>query len=234
MGHMWQYRLKSHWREISAAIIVIAAVLLVFLAIRSSANSAGVTLLGDAAAPRPTAAYRPQATLPRAVDEDMAALANTLPSSVLDNPPPPSDDLQSVAAARSSWSDKEIQQRQAEVLTAVNCARQQHSQPPLQIDPGLSQTAAEAWMALARNPGMGLESIPGDYSMRGLLSLQFAAPEQAAQRAPAAARASSCDVGGFDPATLPLPDTATLIGIAVFPPRAPGGWDGASAVIFVK
>jgi hypothetical protein len=92
-------------------------------------------------------------------------------------------------------------------------------------------------LKLVHDPSWSLMQLPGSYSLRGVLSLDFESPEQVAaqaQRAPAGQRAAapSCTVGGVDGLTLAAGADAHSIGIAVFPPRA--SWDAASAVVLVR
>jgi hypothetical protein len=144
---------------------------------------------------------------------------------------------QTVAEAQAAWSADEIAQHQREVLAAVNCARQQHGQSALMLDPTLSQVAGDARLKLARDPSWTLLQLPGTYALRGVLALDLTSPAQAAAQvqpslAGQAALEASCIVGGFDAATLAPSTSAHTIGIAIFPPQV--SWDMASAVILVK
>jgi hypothetical protein len=227
MLYMWRLWLTRRWRGVSAAV---SALLIVLVALLMTLNDSetGVRFLGDFNAPRPAAASDPSgAVLPR---------SNTPILSILDTDLPASAGPQTVADAQAAWSADEIALRQQEVLAAITCARQQHGQGALTLDPVLSQTAGDAWLQLVHAPSWSLMQLPGTYALRGVLSLDFAAPELAAASAtPLSAdqrSVTTCTVGGFDATGLSPSTDAHSIGIAVFPPQA--AWDSASAVVLVK
>jgi hypothetical protein len=78
--------------------------------------------------------------------------------------------------------------------------------------------------------------LPGQYSLRSVMALDFGAadpvPEIDHQRQVTGTTDGACAIGDFDTATLQMPNGATTIGIAVFPPQT--SWDLASAVVLVK
>jgi hypothetical protein len=228
MVHMWLLWLKNRWRGAGVlAVAVLTVILVALLALSRSGTS--ISFLGDVSAARPPAASGPSgAVLPRSGVPLVSVLDTTLP---------PSAGPQTVAAAQASWSAAEIAQHQDAVLAAVSCARQQQGQGALILDSALSATAGDAWLKLVHDPAWSLMQLPGTYSLRGVVSLDFASPEQAAaqsQGAPVGQQVavSSCTVGGVDGVTLAAGADAQMIGIAVFPPQA--SWDAASAVVLVR
>ncbi len=224
MGWLWLIR---RWRSISAVGSVLLGVLLVVL-MRLSASETGVRFLGDFTALRPAVASEsPGAVLPRSGAPIVSALDNDLPASA---------GPQTIADAQTTWSADEIAQRQQEVLTAINCAQRQHGHNMLRLDPALSETAGDAWLKLVHTPSWSLMQLPGTYALRGVLSLDFTAPEQVAAQATSSPTlqqpVGSCVVGGFDATSLLPSADVHSIGIAVFPPQA--AWDSASAVVLVQ
>jgi hypothetical protein len=227
MVHMWLLWLKHRWRSAGAAVALLVVIIVALIAL--SQSGADISFLGDASAARPAVAGGSSgAVLPR----------SGIPLvSVLDTALPPSAGPQTVAEAQASWSAAEITQHQDALLAAINCVRQQRGQGALTLDSALAATAGDAWLKLVHTPSWSLMQLPGTYSLRGVVSLDFASPEQVAaqgQRAPAGQTAvvSSCTVGDVDATTLAAGAAAHSIGIAVFPPRA--SWDAASAVVLVR
>ena len=104
------------------------------------------------------------------------------------------------------------------------------------LDPTLSQTAGDAWLKLSHDHSWSLMQLPGQYSVRSVMALDFGAPDLASkadhQPQVSGATDGACAVGGFDAATLQMANGVTTIGIAVFPPQT--SWDLASAVVLVK
>jgi hypothetical protein len=224
---MWLLWLKNRWRGAGAVAVALFTIIVVAL-FALSRSGTGISFLGDASAARPPASVPSGAMLPRSGVPIVSALDTTVP---------PSAGPQTIAEAQASWSATEIAQHQDAVLAAVNCARQQQGQAPLTLDPALSATAGDAWLKLVHEPSWSLMQLPGTYSLRGVVSLDFASPEQVAAQSYEAlasqqAEGSSCTVGGVGGVTLAAGANAYSIGIAVFPPRA--SWDAASAVVLVK
>jgi hypothetical protein len=227
MVQMWVLWLKNRWRGAGAVGVAVLTIIVVAL-FALNRSGTGISFLGDASAARPAANGSSGAMLPRSGVPLVSVLDKALPSHT---------GPQNIAAAQASWSATEIAQHQDALLVAVNCARQQQGQARLTLDSTLSATAGDAWLKLVHEPTWSLMQLPGTYSLRGVVSLDFASPEQVAaqlQEAPAGQRpaAPSCSAGGVDGATLAAGADAHSIGIAVFPPRA--SWDAASAVVLVK
>jgi hypothetical protein len=227
MLHLGWFWLKQRWRGISAVSIA-ALVALMSLMLALSHSGTGISFLGDFNAPRPAAAGGPSgAILPRSGVPVVSMLDTDLPTTA---------GPQTIADAQAAWSADEIIQRQQEVLTAINCARAQHGQRALTLDETLSHTAGDAWLTLIHQPSWSLMQLPGRYALRGVLSLDFASPDQIVAQADQSAAAqhatSGCVVAGFDTASLSPSGDAHSIGIAVFPPQA--AWDSASAIVLVK
>jgi hypothetical protein len=224
---MWLLWLKNRWRGAGAVAVAVLTIIVVAL-FALSRSGTGISFLGDANAARPAANGSSGAMLPRSGVPLVSVIEQSLP---------PNAGPQTVAAAQASWSATEIAQHQDALLVAVNCARQRQGQATLILDSTLSATAGDAWLKLVHDPSWSLMQLPGTYSLRGVLSLDFASPEQVAtqsQRTPAGQRAAapSCTVGGVDGLTLATGADAHSIGIAVFPPQA--SWDAASAVVLVR
>jgi hypothetical protein len=233
---IWFLWLKQRWQAISALGIALLALLLVVLMMRGT-STFGITLLGNAGAPRAAAADGPSGTvLPRSSDPNQSTSAlPDLNTSVLDQAIAADAGPHTVAEAQAAWSATEIEQHQTELLAALNCARQQHRQTALTLDSRLSATAGEAWLKLSRDRSYSLMSLPGQYALRSVMPLAFGTPAAGAradQAAPSRQRASDCTVGALDMTTLVPTTDATRIGIAVFPPQA--AWDMASAVILIQ
>jgi len=227
MFSMWWLWVRNRRGGVIAALAALVAVLAVAIVMRGS-SIAGVTFLGDAAAPPAAARDRVRP----AGDHSFTGAV-----SLLDTRIPATAGPQTVAAAQVAWSAAELAERQGEVLAAYNCARQQQRLTPLTLDPALSAAAGTAWLKLVHDPTFTLMALPGPYAARGVLALDFSAPGQVAAQArppltrpPGAVR--GCTAGGFDAATMPTPPASGAIGIAVFPPLA--AWDSASAVVLVK
>jgi hypothetical protein len=227
MLHLAWFWLKQRWRGISAVgIAALVVALALVLALNNSGN--GIRFLGDFNAARPAAANEPGgAVLPRSGVPVVSLLDTDLPASA---------GPQTVADAQAAWSTDEIMERQQEVLSAINCARAQQGQRALTLDETLSHTADEAWLTLIHQPSWSLMQLPGAYTLRGVLSLDFASPNQIAAQAQQSAATqhatSGCLVGGFDTASLSPSGDAHRVGIAVFPPQA--AWDSASAIVLVQ
>ncbi len=224
MGLLW---LKYRWQvgcAMGGAVLVVF--LLVLMLLRPS--DAGISFLGDAGAARPAAAGGPSGMiLPRSCVPLVSVVDKALPAGT---------GLRTVTAAQAAWSAAVITQYKNDLLVAVNCARQRQGYAALTLDPALSQAAGDAWLQLIHHPSWSLMQLPGTYTLRGVLSLDFAtvAPggaqmQRASVDQPAAA---TCTVGGFDTITLSSGMDARAIGIAIFPPQAT--WDSASAVVLVK
>jgi hypothetical protein len=233
---IWFLWLKHRWQAISALGIVLLVLLLVVLMIAGT-STFGMTLLGNASAPRVIAANGPSGTvLPRSSDPNQYTSA--LPdgnTSLLDQAIAADTGPHTVAEAQAAWSTTEMEQHQAELLAAMNCARQQHQQRALTLDPHLSATASDAWLTLSRDRSFSLMHLPGRYALRSVMPLTFGTPSTSTstnQTTPSGPVASHCTVGGFDMTTLVPTTDATRIGIAVFPPQA--SWDMASAVVLVQ
>jgi hypothetical protein len=167
MVHMAWLWLKQRW-QVAGAVGVVALALLLVALVTLHPFGAGIYFLGDASAARPAASGPSGAVLPRS---DIPLL------SVLDKTLPPSDSLQTIAAAQASWSAAEIAQHQDALLAAINCARAQRGQDPLALDSALSATAGDAWLKLVHDPSWSLMQLPGTYSLRGVVSLDFVPPE---------------------------------------------------------
>lgn len=233
---IWFLWFKHRWRGISALGIAILALLLVVLMVTSN-TTLDITLLGNTNAPRTGAADGPSGTvLPRSSDPNQSTSAlPDLNTSVLDQAIAADAGPHSVAEAQAAWSATELQQRQTELLAAVNCARQQQHQPALTLDPQLSATAADAWLTLSRDRSFSLMSLPGQYTLRSVMPLAFGTPTASAsadQTTSTGQIAANCTAGALDMATLVPTTDATRIGIAVFPPQA--SWDMASAVVLMQ
>ena len=128
-----------------------------------------------------------------------------------------------------------LQQRQARLLAAINCALQTRKLPALTLDAQLSETAGAAWLRLAQEPSFSLMQLPGTYMLRSVLPLSSNAlrdGESTEQDRSVDTAATGCAADGFDATALPLTGQPRRIGIAVFPPQA--AWDLASAVILVQ
>ena len=231
---IWLFYLRNRWRGIAAGGIVILA--LVALALVGWGGPAlGVHLLGDAGAPRSVSNSASGMVLPRSNSNASPAAHTDASASVLDTPAPADAGPQTVAAAQAAWSAALLQQREASLLAAINCARQARQLPALTLDAQLNKTAGAAWLRLVHEPSFSLMQLPGTYTVRSVLPLRPDTPAEA--RAPlhnhsSDAAASGCAADGFDPTTLPLTGNPRRIGIAVFPPQA--AWDMASAVILVR
>jgi len=222
---IWLLWLRHRWRGLGA--ILIAALALVFLALSSvGGSSLSVRLLGNADAPRAVAANGSSATiLPRSSNPD--ANPSTLIDaniSILDTPARTAAGPQTVAAAQAAWSADEITRHQNALLSAINCARRAQRLKAVTLDPRLSDLAGTAWLRLVHEPSFSLMQLPGRYAMRSVLPFSAGAP--------AAAVAPACSAEGFDTTVLPAANSATQIGIAVFPPQA--SWDMPSAVILMQ
>lgn len=216
MRFWWTQR----WRGIAALSGALLLLLVAGALVRGGRGGAGLTALGQAAAPRPVVAGVGRGTLPRASGATPSAVEEvpTDGASVLDVPA--TGGPQTVAAAQAAWTPEEQAQRQQELLAAITCARRARSQAALTPDPQLAQAAAAAWLRVARDRTFVLTQLPGAYAARGVLALDPAAV------------GGACAVAGFDPATLAIPPAATRIGVAVFPPQAT--WDIPSAVVLVQ
>jgi hypothetical protein len=228
MAHMWFLWLKNRWRGAGAAAVAVLTVIVVALLVLSQSGTS-ISFLGDASAARSPAAGGPsRVVLPRSGVPLVSGVDKALPPSV---------GPQTVAAAQTGWSVTEIAQHQDAVLAAVNCTRQQRGQSLLALDSALSATAGDAWLKLVRDPAWSLMQLPGTYSLRGVVSLDFASPKWVAAQSQHASAgqpsaASSCTVGGVDGSIFAASADAHTIGIAVFPPQA--SWDAASAVVLVR
>ena len=229
--------LKYRWRQVGAAGIAVLAVgLVLLLALRGS--SMNFSFLGNASAPRLAAANSPSGlVLPRSGDLNSpgsSASTAVLDTSLLDQSLPISAGPQTVAAAQAAWSADEVRYHQDEVLAAVNCARQQQGQGALILSPALSQVAGDAWLKLVHDHSWSLMQLPGRYTLRSVVALDFGIHSSAAQLSSQqrVAEDSTCVVGAFDMRTLQIPSSATSIGLAVFPPQA--SWDSASAVVLIQ
>jgi hypothetical protein len=232
---IWLIYLQNRWRGVGAGAIAILA--LVALALLGWGGPAlGVHLLGNADAPRAAANAASSTMLPRSGDPhaNPAVLADTS-TSVLDTPAPVDAGPQTVAAAQAAWRADMLQQREARLLTAINCVRQARQLSAMTLDAQLSQTAGAAWLRLMHEPSFSLMQLPGTYTLRSVLPLDAHAPDVAGaveKDRSVGGAAPVCAADGFDATMLPLADSATQIGIAVFPPQA--SWDMASAVILVQ
>jgi hypothetical protein len=233
---IWFLWFKHRWQAISAFGIALLALLLVVLMITGT-STFGMTLLGNASAPRVAAADSPSGTvLPRSSDPNQSTGAlPDLNASVLDQAIAADAGLHTVAEAQAAWSTTEMEQHQTELLAAVNCARQQHQQTALTLDSHLSATAGDAWLTLSRDRSFSLMRLPGQYALRSVMTLDFSSPaaSTSADQTPSSGQqASDCTVGRFDMTALASTTDATRIGIAVFPPQA--SWDMASAVVLIQ
>jgi hypothetical protein len=233
---IWFLWFKHRWQAISAFGIALLALLLVVLMITGT-STFGMTLLGNASAPRVAAADSPSGTvLPRSSDPNQST--STLPdlnASVFDQAIATNAGPHTIAEAQSAWSVTELQQHQTEILAAMNCARQQHRQTALTLDPHLSATAGDAWLTLSRDRSFSLMSLPGQYALRSVMPLSFGTPTASPgsdQGAASDQLASQCSIGALDFTALAPSSDATRIGIAVFPPQA--SWDMASAVLLIQ
>ncbi len=233
---IWFLWFKHRWQAISAFGIALLALLLVVLMVTSNATF-GITLLGNASAPRTAAANGPSSTmLPRSSDPNQStSAAPDLNTSVLDQAIATNAGPHTVAEAQAAWSATETEQHQTELLAAMNCARQQQHQPALTLDPHLSSTAGDAWLTLSRDHSFSLMSLPGQYALRSVMPLSFGTPATSPGSNQGAAPdqpPSQCNIGALDFTTLASPAGGTRIGIAVFPPQV--SWDMASAVVLVQ
>jgi hypothetical protein len=233
---IWFLWFKHRWQAISAFGIALLALLLVVL-MMSGTSTFGMTLLGNASAPRAGASDGPSGTvLPRSSNPNQSTSALPgLNASALDQGVATDAGPHTVAEAQAAWSATEIEQHQTEVLTALNCARQQQHQPALTLDPHLSATAGDAWLTLSHDRSFSLMSLPGQYALRSVMPLAFGTPTTGAstdQSVPLGQPVSDCTVGALDMTTIVPTTGATRIGIAVFPPQA--AWDMASAVVLVQ
>jgi hypothetical protein len=232
---IWFLWFKHRWQAITALGIALLAVLLVILMVVSNATL-GMTLLGNASAPRAAVDGPSGTVLPRSSDSNQASSAlPDLNTSLLDQGIATNAGSHTVAEAQTAWSATELQQHQTAILAAMNCARQQHQQPTLTLDSHLSATAGDAWLKLSRDRSFSLMRLPGQYALRSVMPLAFDTPAASAsadQTAPSGQVAYHCTVGGLDMTTFALTPNATRMGIAVFPPQA--SWDMASAVVLVQ
>jgi hypothetical protein len=232
---IWLIYIRNRWRGIGVgALALLALFALAFLSLGGPAL--GVHLLGNADAPRAAANAASSTMLPRSGDPhaNPAVLADAN-ASVLDTPAPGDAGPQTIAAAQAAWSADVLQQREARLLTAINCARQARQLSAVTLDAQLSQTAGAAWLRLMHEPSFSLMQLPGTYTLRSVLPLDAHAPDVAGaveRDRSVAGAAPVCAADGFDATMLPLDGSATQIGIAVFPPQA--SWDMASAVILVQ
>jgi hypothetical protein len=232
---IWLIYLQNRWRGIAAGGVAILA--LVALALLGWGGPAlGMRLLGNADAPRVVTNNASGTVLPRSGDPNSSPEALTdANASVLDIPAPASAGPQTVAEAQAAWSPDMLQQREASLLTAINCARQARQLPALTLDAQLNKTAGAAWLRLMHEPAFSLMQLPGTYTLRSVLPVEAHAPDAtsaAEQDRSTTGAAAACAADGFDATTLPLTGGARRIGIAVFPPQA--SWDMASAVILVQ
>ncbi len=232
---IWLFYLRNRWRGIAAGGIVILALVTLAL-VGGDGPALGLHLLGDADAPRAVPNGASGAVLPRSGNSNASPVALADASaSVLDTPAPASAGPQTVAAAQAVWSSTMLQQRQARLLAAINCALQTRKLPALTLDAQLSETAGAAWLRLAQEPSFSLMQLPGTYMLRSVLPLSSNAlrdGESTEQDRSVDAAATGCAADGFDATALPLTGQPRRIGIAVFPPQA--AWDLASAVILVQ
>jgi hypothetical protein len=233
---IWFLWFKHRWQAISAFGIALLALLLVVLMITGT-STFGMTLLGNASAPRAGAADGPSGTmLPRSSDPNQTAGAlPDLNTSVFDQAIAADTGLHTVAEAQAAWSATEMEQHQTELLAAMNCARQQHRQRTLTLDPHLSATAGDAWLKLSRDRSFSLLCLPGQYALRSVMPLTFGTPTASPgsdQGTASDQLASQCSIGALDFTALAPSSDASRIGIAVFPPQA--SWDMASAVVLVQ
>lgn len=235
MSQRWKLWFGQRGRRVGAIIGALLLALLALLLVTGD-SSAGLAFLGDVTRPRQDAAVSNGAMLPRAVDPNapLAEAPSSAVSTLLDTPAGASGGPQQIEAAQATWSAEEIARHQQEVLTALNCVRQQQGVPKLTLDPTLTQVAGEAWLQLTRDRSFSLMQIPGIYPLRSVMTLDFAVdPALTGQAGESGAPGTSdCGVGGFDAATLEVAMQASRIGIAVFPPQA--SWDGSSAVVLVQ
>lgn len=231
MGWFW---LRRHWRGVGALLAVALGALLVVLIGAGDARGR-LRFLGDASAPRAAAHDAPGLLLPRSGDPSAAQGDLADPRTSLLDAPAASVGPLDLATARARWSAAELARRQAELLAAINCAREQRGAPAVRLDPALSETAADAWLRLAHDRAWSLMDLPGSYELRGVVVLDGGVPGAAAEASEVAGPGSDappCAVGAFDPAALPLTSAGHVIGIAVFPPQA--AWDLPSAVVLVQ
>lgn len=230
MLRMWLLWLRHRWPWISALGAALLALLLA-LPLALGRSDLEMQFLGNAGAPRPALARGPSGViLPRSSDPHDPSIRTSVPgaqASLLDQPPLDNAGPQTIAEAQRSWSTAELAQRQRELLTAINCARQQQGQPALTLDPALSRIAGDAWLQLIHDHAWSLMQLPGDYALRSVVALDFSMPQHASQ-----AQGASCAVGGFDAGTLGIATSATAIGVALFPPQSP--WDAASAIVLIQ
>ena len=234
---IWFLWFKHRWRSIGACCIASLAVLLVVLMVTSNATL-GITLLGNASAPRAAAANAPSGTvLPRSGDPNQSA--STLPdqsASLLDERIAADAGPHTVAEAQAAWSATEIERHQTELLAAFNCVRGQQKLPAITLDAQLSATAGAAWLRLAHDPSFSLMNLPDQYQWRSIMPLLSGTQATAGAPGQGVSTASSstavCSTATFDVSIVPAASVATRIGIAVFPPQA--SWDMASAVILVQ
>ena len=243
MTGMWWIWIKHRWRGLSAVACVLLAVLIVVLIVMDVPDL-GVSVFGNAAAPRASAnGTTAGIVLPRS--SDPGAPVRAAPDQNGDAPDPKSSLLdrggarehgpQSIAAAQAAWTPAEVRAHQHEVLAAVNCARLAQRQPALALDPALTATAADAWLRLVNDRAFDLMDLPGGYALRIVIALDTArggAAEDAPADMPDGQGTPRCGVSGFDAATLPVAPAGTAIGIAVFPPQA--SWDSSSAVVLIR
>src|SRR5690242_9663576 len=171
---IWFLWLKHRWQAISALGIALLAALLVILLVMSN-PTLGMSLLGNASAPRTGATDGPSGTmLPRSSDPNQSTSAvPDLNTSVFDQAIAANVGPHTVAEAQAAWSATEMEQHQTELLAAVNCARQQHRQTALTLDPHLSATAGDAWLTLSRDRSFSLMSLPGQFTLRSVMPLAF-------------------------------------------------------------
>jgi hypothetical protein len=234
---IWFLWFKHRWQAISALGIALMALLLVVLMI-SGTSTFGMTLLGNASAPRAGAADGPSGTvLPRSSDpnQSTSALPN-LNASLLDQSVAADSSPHTIAEAQAAWSATEIERHQTELLAAFNCVRGQQKLPVMTLDAQLSATAGAAWLRLAHDPSFSLMNLPDQYQWRSIMPLPSGMQATAGAPGQGVSTASSstavCSAATFDVSIVPAASVATRIGIAVFPPQA--SWDMASAVILVQ
>jgi hypothetical protein len=234
---IWFLWFKHRWQAISALGIALLVIVLVVLMVMNN-PTLGITLLGNASAPRAAAEGKPSGTvLPRSGDPNQSA--STLPdqsASLLDERIAADAGPHTVAEAQAAWSATEIERHQTELLAAFNCVRGQQKLPVMTLDAQLSATAGAAWLRLAHDPSFSLMNLPDQYQWRSIMPLPSGMQATAGAPGQGASTASSstavCTAATFDVSIVPAASVATRIGIAVFPPQA--SWDMASAVILVQ
>jgi hypothetical protein len=201
--------------RVLGAVALVVLALAVLLALRNA--PAGLILLGNADAARPTASTEAVPYLAAAQPRPIAS-ARLSDERGITADLPPSDEYR------------------APLLAALNCARAQAGQSALGEELELSREAAALWRAMVAHPDVSpSELIGGKYTFVTVLPLSLAAVQSSeAITGASEVQVALCSLGGMDLSTLDLTGLST-VGVAVFAdPRPEDGLDDSSAIIIAK